>query len=156
MTTFITGTIIQSKNGTTYEGEVYDRRLVVQGKNDTTIYIFDPLEPISADIQVNKTYEMVLVPFIGFVEIVPNAEAPLVVDPSKQSGLWQGKVLNLHWQAQKDQYRFARPDFYDGGWILVETSLGNILVSLQGLGVVVEVGTIIQWNYSRLDLYAVV
>jgi hypothetical protein len=154
--TFITGRLIQSKDSTVYEGIVYARRLVVQGENSTTIYIFDPHEPISTDLQVDKTYEMVLVPFVGSVEIVPNAETPLVVDPSKQSGLWQGKILNLHWLAQKDQYHFARPDFYDGEWILVETSLGNVLVSLEGLGVVVDVGAIIQWDYSRLDLYAVV
>jgi hypothetical protein len=77
MKNFITGVLVQNKDGATYEGVVYDHRLKLRLSNDRELSIFDPADPISTELHVDEVYEMVLVPFVVSVNIVPEVEARL-------------------------------------------------------------------------------
>ncbi|MEO7021413.1 MAG: hypothetical protein ABI234_14755 [Ktedonobacteraceae bacterium] len=153
MGNFVTGTIVQNKAGATYEGTVYDRRLVLQPPKGQEIFIFDPAEPISTDLSINEMYDLVLVPFTISVQIVsasPMADAPVDFDG------WQGTVIDVHWKATKEEYRLIRPELYEGEWILLHTAFGNILLNPRSIKEMLSEGMIVQWARARVDLYAIV
>lgn len=153
MGNFITGTVVQNKAGAEYDGTVYDRRLVLHLPGNQELFIFDPAEPISTELSIDGSYELVLVPFVGSVQIVSassQAELPVNLD------VWQGTVIDAHWTAPKEGYRFVRPDLYGKEWILLVTALGNVLLNPKSIKESLSEGMILQWKKARLDLYAVI
>ena len=155
MGNFITGVLIQNEDGATYEGVVYDRFLKLQHPRDYVLSIFDPIEPISTNLRVGETYELVLVPFVVSVKHVSISESTLK-NRYISSGVWQGIVIDLNWRTSEGSYRLARPELYDREWILLETSLGQVLLNPRSIETVLNKGDIVEWENVRLDLYAVV
>jgi hypothetical protein len=51
----------------------------------------------------------------------------------------------------------VNPELYEQEWVLVVTSLGDVLLG-QGadIGIPVDVGTVLQWEANRWGLYSVV
>jgi hypothetical protein len=153
MGNFITGTVVQNNAGAEYEGTVYDRRLVLHLLGNQELFIFDPAEPISTELSINESYELVLIPFVVSVQIVSapsQAELPVNLD------VWQGTVIDTHWKAPKEGYRFVRPDLYEKEWILLATALGNVLLNPKGIKESLSEGMVVQWKKARIDLYAII
>jgi len=156
MIKFITGLLVQNKAGATYDDIIYDRKLKLHLPNGQELSIFDPAEPISTELATDEAYEMVLIPFVVSVNIVAPSQISAESDSTLDSKQWQGTIIDLHWKAAKDRYRYAHPELYEQEWILLTTSYGNVLLSPQSTQETLHTGMMVQWANTRLDLYAIV
>ena len=158
MNTFITGKLEQNNAGATYEGEVYDRNLLVQLPDNQLLAIFDmraDVEPLSSTLSEGEIYTFILVPFTGGVIIAAPSKRLTSINVADVDGLWQGEIVDLHWKAPQ-KYRLSRSSIYKYEWILLSTPIGHILMDTDDVRLPVNVGTILQWKRGRLDLYGIV
>jgi hypothetical protein len=156
MGNFIMGVLVQNKDGATYEGVVYDRRLTLRLPNGRELSVFDPADPISTTLHIGEVYEMVLVPFVVSVNLVPLSQSSAGLEAATESNNWQGTVIDPNWEAQKNAFRLVRTELYEQRWVHIATPLGNIIIRPESVGATLNIGTVVQWKSTRLDLYAVV
>lgn len=155
MEKFITGVLTLNKAGATYEDVVYDRRLMIRLSDSRELLIFDFADPISTELQTDEIYAMVLVPFVVAVDIVSDSSLGELEITTKSTN-WRGIVIDPDWEAPKGAFRLTRSELYEQRWALITTPSGNLLLNLANIGVTLSPGTAIQWESTRLDLYAVV
>jgi len=152
MEQFISGTLIENEDGATYEGEVYDRFLKLRLAQGEVLSIFDPT-PISGDLLLNTTYEMLL------VSSALNVRVSAEDTPDLQAKELEGTIVQLDWQAIAEEYALIRPELLKHPWVLIETNLGLVLINHKlversGLDQT-SVNKRIRWKNTRLDLFAV-
>jgi hypothetical protein len=150
---FITGVLIENKDGATYEGVTYDRYLKLRLSTEETLSLFDEFMPISTQLSTGVSYEVVLtsLPVPGTVSYAESPSLPAEHD------YWQGIVIDLGWLGKKEDYRYVRTyNFGDGERVLLSTVRGNLLMNPKRFKIPIAVGSAIQWKNSRLDLLAVV
>ena len=150
---FVHGTLIENEDGATYESEVYDRFLKLRLTQGEVLSIFDPT-PISSNLLLGTTYEMVLVSSALNVR-VSEEEMPDLLPKE-----WEGTIVQLDWQAISEEYVLIRPELLKHSWVLVKTDWGHVLISRKiveraGPGQI-SVNQRIRWKNVRLDLFAVV
>lgn len=158
MSDFITGTLEQNEVGSNYEGVIYDRYLLIRLENGQSLVIFDMKhgeELLSTSLQIGETYTFVLVPLINSLEMIPKTHFHSTIDVDDPDELWQGEIIDLHWKAPQ-KYRIAHLGLHKYEWIVVSTPIGNLLMDTDDVRLPISVGTILQWEPGRLDLYAVV
>ena len=156
MENFITGGLTQNKDGATYEGIVYDRRLMIRLPNGRELSVFDFADPISTELHTGKVYTMMLVPFVVSVNLVSGPSTSRGIEASITSNSWQGTVIDPSWEAPTDAFQLVRPRLYERKWVLVSMPSGNLILNPRSIETTISVGTGIQWENTRLDLYAVV
>jgi hypothetical protein len=150
---FIAGTLVESKDGATYEGAVYDRLLKLQLPTGEVLPIFDGFNPISSGLVIGEWYEVVLLSLL----IPGTVRYPERLSSSSANEIWQGTVREPKWRGKAKDYRFVRGyDFEDVEWALLETTWGYLLIYPKELAIPAEVGQILCWESLRLDLLAVV
>ncbi|SRR6266568_2259485 len=147
---FITGVLVENKDGATYQGIIYDRFLKLRLLDGQMLSIFDPIGPISTELKTGETYELILVTLATAVKYF-SAEAPPL-----ESSQWQATVVKPKWRALEGSYQRARPQLYSHDRVLLASSLGHLLMNPGDIGTPVSLGGVVQWNNVRLDLYAVV
>jgi hypothetical protein len=82
----------------------------------------------------------------------------------KHKVLLPGKVIDLSWDANKLHYQaIATPRIYEQQYLLLETEIGNVVVSQkelqENLPIPIEditTGSYLQWAPSRLDVLAII
>ena len=156
MEKFITGVLVQNKAGATYEDVVYDRRLMIRLPDSHELSIFDFADPISTELHTDEVYTMVLIPFVVSVNLVLAPSLSGGIGETTKSNSWQGTVIDSNWEAPKDAFHLVRAELYEQRWLLVATSYGNLILKLGIVEMALSAGTVIQWENTRLDLYAVV
>jgi len=150
---FITGILVENKDGATYEGVVYDRFLKLRLPTGKVFSIFDGPNPISSGLVIGERYEVVLLSLL-IPGTVRYTELP---SSSRANEIWQGTVIEPKWRGKAKDYRFVRGyDFEDVEWVLLGTTWGDLLIYPKELAVPVEVGQTLHWESLRLDLLAVV
>lgn len=164
MDEFIAGVLTENNTGAQYEGAVYDRWLTLRHASGVRLKIFDLFPPISTELSVGVRYEVILSALVPIeVAIFPSAAPPEL--PELPEGWWQGTIRELQWRAAPPAgYRHARAAFPNESWLLVETHVGSLLMAPRRVHEAVrakgkaalQVGDIIQWHLTRLDLQAVV
>ena len=150
MEDFITGVLVQNEEGATYEGTVYDRFLQLRLKQGQVLSIFDPPVPISTNLLVNEVYQMVLA--VLAISVTPAAENPSELKADE----WEGTIAELDWKVPQERYRSARPSLSSRSWVLVTTSLGQLLINRKEITSPISVGERVRWENIRFDLYAVI
>ncbi len=155
MEDFITGVLVQNKAGATYEGVVYDRRLMIRLSNSRELSVFDFADPISAELHLGEVYTMVLVPFVVSVNLVLESSSPVESGATTEANSWQGTVIDPHWEAPKNAFQRVRTELYEQRWVFVATPSGNLILNPRNVEAPLSRGAVIQWENTRLDLYAV-
>lgn len=150
MSAFVSGILEQNLDGATYEGSVFDRDLVLRHASGQIIGIFDPFSPISTDLLTGQFYEVVLSPL--FIRMRKSTVSILPDDLQ----LHFGEILETNWKPSMDSYQLAVSDFYETEWILISTSLGNIVHRNNRQQLQLSKGDNIVWEHFRFDLIAVV
>jgi len=157
---FIVGTVENIEVKGIYQESVFDADLKLRHSSGYELTIFDGIHQLSQELSLGEVYEVLLVPL---VVTQANYFSSPIANPD--SGL-NGLIIELKWSPRSLSYKFSVPELYqdyhgnDRTWILVQTSFGDVIIShseikekVQGN---IDVGGFLQWQASRLDLYAVV
>ena len=157
---FTTGLLTRNAPGAQYQGAVYDRWLTLRHDSGVSLKIFDPFPPIGTELAVGERYEVILSALVPIGVAIFSAAAPEL-----PQGWWQGTIRELEWRVPPTAAcRYARANLSSGSWLLVETPVGPLLMgpravreaAFAGGKTALQVGDIIQWDFTRLDLQAVV
>jgi hypothetical protein len=157
---YLTALPIKNEIGAMHEGSVLDRLLSVRHSGRTALSIYDPAWPISTDLREAIRYDMLVV-----ATHFRLLRYPLKPSEIGRLGTWRGTVLDPHWQAPEESYRYFRPNLYRKNgkrraWLLVAMPIGNVLMHpeevKETIGFPVIEGDILQWQDARYDLYAIV
>lgn len=147
---FIAGVLLQSKDGATYQGKVYDRFLRLRHLHGHVLSVFDPFGPISAGLLVGEIYEVILVSVGKSVRYF--SEPALVTENTE----WEGVIIEPHWFAPENAYQRISSELYAHDWVLLGTSLGKMLINPKIFKSSIFAGGFVQWDNIRLDLLGVV
>jgi hypothetical protein len=151
MKKFIIGVLERNEPGATYQGRVYDRFLMLRPSDGTTLHVFDKGEPISSGLATGESYEVVLLAAIP---------GPVLVFSARSEGVQlserRGEIIEPGWRAMEGGYRCVRPELYQRDWVLLRTSLGQLLMSPSEIGINLRAGDFLEWQEPRFDLYAVI
>ena len=137
-------------------------------------------DPLSRLLEVNKWYELLIIVQIGlgsekkvtYSPALPpgtpfklaTTEIQVFSEVRKLNVVLQGIILDLAWNAASQSYlAVAGSRVYTHRFVLLETPIGKMVLSYQALqerlGDQAEhltVGGYLQWEWSRLDLLAIV
>ena len=147
---FITALLLQNEAGASYQDKIYDRFLRFQHLNGQILSVFDPYGPVSTDLRVGEVYEVILASLATSVRYFSGTP------PAIEDAGWQGVIIEPRWYAPENAYQRTSSELNAYDWVLLETSLGNVLINSQVFDVPVSSGGIVQWSSVRLDLLAVV
>ncbi len=150
---FIQGILTGNFEGSTYQDVVYDRVLHVQTRSGKQLEITD-MGPSSGHLQVGKTYTFFLAPFYleeKNVRYYPPEEEVI------ESAFWEGKIIDLDWgpSQSSDNYECVSDSFMEGGWVLIETSEGYMLMYPRVSKISPSIGGIVQFGNIDFMLHAV-
>jgi len=147
---FVTALLLQNEGGATYQGKIYNRFLRLQHLNGQILSVFDPYGPLSTELHVGEVYEMILASLATSVRYF-SGTPPAIKDTE-----WQGVIIEPRWRAPENAYQRTSSELNAHDWVLLETSLGKVLISPRIFDIPISVEGIVQWNSTRLDLLAVV
>ncbi|GAC1566007.1 MAG: hypothetical protein NVS3B14_05740 [Ktedonobacteraceae bacterium] len=147
---FITGVLLQSEDGATYQGRIYDRFLRLRHLHGQVLSLFDPFGPLSTDLSIGEVYEVILASLGESVRYF--SEPPLTLENTE----WQGVIIEPHWRAPESTYQRTSSELYAHDWVLLGTSLGRMLISPTVFKTPIKPEGFVQWDNIRLDLLAVV
>lgn len=151
MSDFIRGFLETNEIGSTYEGVVYDRFMQLRHASGAVLNVFNPPPPIASDLTVGNIYEFALESALPRnIQLLPGrSEHPVGTE-------YAGAVVDLSWHPKDTQLLVARPSFFEMGWVLLQTSLGQLLMNPNEILTKIQIGTKLQWSSTRLDLQAVI
>ena len=129
---------------------------MIRLSDNRELLIFDFTDPISTELWTGEVYTMLLAPFVVSVNLVPASSPSVGLEATTESNRWQGTVIDPDWKAPKDAFRLVRTELYEQRWALVETAYGNLILNPGNIETALSAGSVIQWENTRLDLYAVV
>jgi hypothetical protein len=104
---FIKGVLIENEEGATYNGKVYDRFLKLRLSNGRVLSIFDPFGPLSTGLAKGEVYEMIVIPLATAVQYFATSSSPPV-----ENDEWQATIIETHWRAVRNHYRYACEALY--------------------------------------------
>lgn len=150
---FFVGTLIENRDGATYEGVVYDRFLKIRLQTGEVVAIFDGLNPISTELLISVPYEVILTSLV-----IPDTVRTLrKLLPCEKQDILYGVVMKHGWIGKPESYKYVHEDkLRKKDCILVATTWGNLLIDTKELENSVTVGQTIRWESLRLDLLAVI
>lgn len=154
---FVNGILEKNVDGAIYRDSVFDKILVINS-GGITLDIYDSSFPISADLIVGKTYELLLNPTIF--------ESLQYSGDQTHNEVLRGVVIDVHWSASRDSCQLFKPGLYETRngsqreWVLVETVVGNMLMSSDEIYDEThrraKPGDVLYWKHARFDLYGVI
>ena len=151
MGAFVTGSAEAVIDAAIEENIVYARIVSLYVTNVQMLDIWDDYPPLSGEMAVGQSYEVVVVMTRGSASVV---DAQSVAPPG--GGHWQGMVVRPNWRAARGVYHHARPELFAHEWALIETPVGQMLMRPADLPAHADEGTRIRTPSARLDLYAIV
>jgi hypothetical protein len=141
----VTGTVVENVAGAEYEGVVYDRWLTVRLADGRRVDVFDPGPPIGESLTAGTLAEFALVAAIPTKVRIDGGGEP--------DRLWQDEVVDAAWRPTPDTLDVLRPELTEFPWVVVETSIGGLLLSPTDLPEGVREGASVSWDGRRLDLF---
>jgi hypothetical protein len=178
MNTFVQGVLVVQE-------EPYRNELNLGLTNGETLFLFyqQPREArkkgeddqLDALLESGKFYELLIIVRVRHVTYTPTISPETSSEPvrkelqestskHKHKVLLQGKVIDLSLDANKLHYQaIATPRIYEQQYLLLETEIGNVVVShtelQENLPISIEdiaVGSYLEWAPSRLDVLAII
>jgi hypothetical protein len=148
----IVGVVENTDGGSEYEGVIFSRFLTLRVSDERLLRIFDPAV-LSGDLQIGETCKVIIIAdLIKHIQYFP--ERPASIDPTR----WVGRIVSTDWRPSQTDYRAVAPSLnYRSRNVLVETSIGDLIIDTINLKDAVEVGGFVIWEqHGRFDLLAIV
>ncbi len=165
--------------------EPYRNELTLVLPDGETLFLFylppremrnpEEIDPLDVLLETGKYYEFLIIVRVRGINysptIPPGTSFKLVPKERvgltgifKHNELLQGTVLDPSWEAAHLRYQaMATPTIYNQRYVLLETSVGNVVISHAALQKVshlpleeIAIGGYMEWPHSRLDVLAII
>jgi hypothetical protein len=182
MGTFISGTLVERQGAS---GIYYETSFCLPNKQIVPIFYHNPRgededDPISEQLEpeaaLNAFYELLVVVsvlrHVTYSPIIPSGttfdlvtkEINVGGNTVKRNDLLRGKVIDPSWNTASLHYQaIATPKMYERHYALLETGIGNVVVSHKALQEELDIpieqivpGSYLEWKVGRLDLLAII
>lgn len=146
---FVVGTLQLNEPGAQYQGNTFDRRLIVKHVSGFGLNVFDGFDQISEDLPVEQVYEFVLCPLTAGLSYIEQEQLQI-----SENG-WTGQVIDTNWKFSDGDCRLAVPKLIERNWVVVSTLVGNMIFPDRKKKEIVA-GQYASWKPLRIDLFGVV
>jgi|GEM_PF-5169918 len=149
MSSFVEATLLILDEGAEYQGQLWDRwvtlRCIADGR---VIKVFD-FDFVHLPLALFEDYECLIQ-----VTILKNLHTPSLIDDSADSSWWQGLVVDSRWLLSESRNAFlgVSPHVYRDKTVLMQTSAGNMLMSLGEFAGTPQPGGSVSWEAVEFHL----